>query len=67
MSSLRGWQTYRRYTVRRKQGGSQSSRDAQGNKPKSAGAFMRRYHEAQLQRVLLTPRNHRRPLTRAGE
>ncbi|ELR22229.1 ankyrin repeat and zinc finger domain protein, putative [Acanthamoeba castellanii str. Neff] len=44
--------TYRRYTVRRKQGGSQSSRDAQGNKPKSAGAFMRRYHEAQLQREI---------------
>lgn len=37
--------------MRRKQGGSQSARDAKGNKPKSAGAFMRRYHEAQLQRV----------------
>ncbi|KAL6071214.1 Ankyrin repeat and zinc finger domain-containing protein 1, partial [Balamuthia mandrillaris] len=45
--------TFRRYTVRKKQGGSQSSRDNKGGgQPKSAGASMRRYHEAQLQKEI---------------
>ncbi len=40
--------TFHCYTVRAKQGGSQSSRDAKGGHPKSAGASLRRYNEAAL-------------------
>ena len=40
--------TFQRYTVRRKQGGSQSANDASGGKAKSAGATLRRYNEAAL-------------------
>lgn len=40
--------TFQRYTVRRKQGGSQSASDASGGKAKSAGATLRRYNEAAL-------------------
>ncbi|XP_015524854.1 ankyrin repeat and zinc finger domain-containing protein 1 [Neodiprion lecontei] len=42
--------TYHCYTVRAKQGGSQSSRDnrSAGTHPKSAGASLRRYNEAAL-------------------
>jgi hypothetical protein len=35
----------RRYTIRAKAGGSQSSHDSQGKKAKSAGAMLRRYGE----------------------
>lgn len=42
--------TFHRYTVRKKQGGSQSTRDsAGGNKIKSAGSSLRRRNEQQLQ------------------
>lgn len=41
-----------RYTVRKKQGGSQRSRDAQGNAPKSAGASLRRHNEKMLTEVI---------------
>jgi len=37
-----------RYTVRKKQGGTQSTRDASGNAPKSGGASLRRYNETRL-------------------
>ncbi|XP_026277255.1 ankyrin repeat and zinc finger domain-containing protein 1 [Frankliniella occidentalis] len=41
--------TFHCYTVRAKQGGSQSTRDSRGgNHPKSAGASLRRYNEQQL-------------------
>ncbi|TYZ68834.1 hypothetical protein PybrP1_011535 [[Pythium] brassicae (nom. inval.)] len=40
--------TFQRYTVRRKQGGSQAASDASGGKAKSAGATLRRYNEAAL-------------------
>ncbi|XP_005091111.1 ankyrin repeat and zinc finger domain-containing protein 1 [Aplysia californica] len=40
--------TFHRYTVRAKRGTAQSSRDKQGNAPKSAGARLRRYNEAAL-------------------
>ncbi|KAK3913305.1 Ankyrin repeat and zinc finger domain-containing protein 1 [Frankliniella fusca] len=41
--------TFHLYTVRAKQGGSQSTRDSRGgNHPKSAGASLRRYNEQQL-------------------
>ncbi|KAJ1527051.1 hypothetical protein ONE63_008592 [Megalurothrips usitatus] len=41
--------TFHCYTVRAKQGGSQSSRDSKGgNHPKSAGASLRRYNEQAL-------------------
>ncbi|XP_063421808.1 tRNA endonuclease ANKZF1-like [Mytilus trossulus] len=49
--------TFHRYVVRAKRGTAQSSRDSQGNAPKSAGAALRRYNEAALQedvRALLT-------------
>jgi len=44
--------TIHRYTVRRKQGGSQAAKDATGKKPKSAGASIRRYNEAMLQQEI---------------
>jgi hypothetical protein len=40
--------SFRRYTVRAKAGGSQSSHDNQGRKAKSAGAMLRRYGEQAL-------------------
>eukprot|EP01132_Coremiostelium_polycephalum_P005541 gene5541-6900_t len=40
--------TYHRYTTRKKQGGSQSSKDSQSGVRKSAGASMRRYNEKRL-------------------
>ncbi|KAJ8313538.1 hypothetical protein KUTeg_008099 [Tegillarca granosa] len=40
--------TFHRYVVRAKRGSAQSSRDSQGNAPKSAGASLRRYNEAAL-------------------
>eukprot|EP01130_Rhizamoeba_saxonica_P010481 TRINITY_DN4292_c0_g1_i1.p1 TRINITY_DN4292_c0_g1~~TRINITY_DN4292_c0_g1_i1.p1 ORF type:complete len:612 (-),score=161.83 TRINITY_DN4292_c0_g1_i1:158-1993(-) len=43
--------TFVRYTVRKKQGGSQSARDgkgASGSQPKSMGAHMRRHHTAKF-------------------
>jgi hypothetical protein len=41
--------TFKRYTVRRKQGGSQSSKDSsKGGRIKSAGANLRRQNEAHL-------------------
>ncbi|OWF38196.1 Ankyrin repeat and zinc finger domain-containing protein 1 [Mizuhopecten yessoensis] len=40
--------TFHRYVVRAKRGTAQSSRDSQGNAPKSAGASLRRYNEAAL-------------------
>jgi hypothetical protein len=40
--------SFHRYTVRRKQGGSQAARDSQGGKPKSAGASLRRYNETAM-------------------
>jgi len=43
--------TFHSYTVRAKQGGSQSSRDNRGNYPKSAGASLRRYNEQMLLQV----------------
>lgn len=42
---------FHHYTVRRKQGGSQSSRDNQGNAPRSAGASLRRQQETALAEV----------------
>lgn len=44
--------TLHRYTIRAKQGGAQSSRDAQQslNRPKSAGAQLRRYNEFALKK-----------------
>ena len=40
--------TFHRYVVRAKQGGRQSTRDAGGSAPQSAGATLRRYNEAML-------------------
>jgi len=40
--------TFHRYVVRAKQGGNQSTKDASGHAPKSAGASLRRYNEAAL-------------------
>uniref|UniRef100_A0A8D9DWN0 Ankyrin repeat and zinc finger domain-containing protein 1 n=1 Tax=Cacopsylla melanoneura TaxID=428564 RepID=A0A8D9DWN0_9HEMI len=40
--------TFHCYTVRAKQGGSQSTKDNKGNHPKSAGASLRRYNETAL-------------------
>uniref|UniRef100_A0A915AXI8 Ankyrin repeat and zinc finger domain-containing protein 1 n=2 Tax=Parascaris univalens TaxID=6257 RepID=A0A915AXI8_PARUN len=40
--------SYHRYTVRAKQGGTQSAADARGKKAKSAGATLRRYNEERL-------------------
>ncbi|XP_071101998.1 tRNA endonuclease ANKZF1-like [Haliotis cracherodii] len=40
--------TFHRYVVRAKRGTAQSSRDSQGNAPKSAGASIRRHNEAAL-------------------
>ncbi|KAK7010519.1 ankyrin repeat and zinc finger domain-containing protein 1, partial [Biomphalaria glabrata] len=40
--------TFHRYTIRAKRGTAQSSKDSQGNAPKSAGASLRRHHEAAL-------------------
>jgi Bacteroidetes VLRF1 release factor len=37
--------TFRRYTIRAKRGGSQSSYDTSGRRPKSMGAQLRRYGE----------------------
>ena len=48
--------TFHSYTVRAKQGGSQSSRDNKsggGSHPKSAGASLRRYNEAAFAEVFL--------------
>ncbi|CAI2172415.1 14514_t:CDS:2 [Funneliformis geosporum] len=42
--------TFHRYTTRRKQGGSQTSNDNAKGKAKSAGADLRRYNEAALQK-----------------
>ena len=39
--------------VRAKRGTAQSSRDKQGNAPKSAGASIRRYNESALSQVSL--------------
>lgn len=47
--------TFHSYTVRAKQGGSQSSRDNKsggGSHPKSAGASLRRYNEAAFAEVV---------------
>ena len=45
--------TFHSYTVRARQGGTQSSRDGRsgGSHPKSAGASLRRYNEAALIQV----------------
>jgi hypothetical protein len=45
--------TFHCYTVRARQGGTQSSRDGRsgGSHPKSAGASLRRYNEAALTEV----------------
>jgi Bacteroidetes VLRF1 release factor len=45
--------TFHSYTVRARQGGSQSARDGKSgtNHPKSAGASLRRYNEAAFQQV----------------
>ncbi|KAK2173751.1 hypothetical protein NP493_849g01024 [Ridgeia piscesae] len=40
--------TFHRYVVRAKRGTAQSTRDGQGNAPKSGGASLRRYNEAAL-------------------
>jgi len=45
--------TFRRYTTRRKQGGSQSRRDNSGGpKPRSAGANLRRHNESEFAREM---------------
>lgn len=44
--------TFHRYTTRKKQGGSQSTRDAKGNAPKSAGSYIRRYNETKLKEAI---------------
>ena len=45
--------TFRRYTTRRKQGGSQSRRDNSGGpKPRSAGAMLRRHNESEFAREM---------------
>lgn len=43
--------TFHSYTVRAKQGGSQSSKDNSGRHAKSAGASLRRYNEQSLTQV----------------
>lgn len=43
--------TFSRYTVRKKQGGSQSSRDNKGNAPSSMGATLRRHNESRFKEV----------------
>lgn len=45
--------TFRRYTVRKKQGGSQSTRDKQGHAPQSAGAQIRRANETKLKEEVM--------------
>ncbi|EAL72626.1 hypothetical protein DDB_G0270552 [Dictyostelium discoideum AX4] len=40
--------TFHRYTMRKKQGGSQSKKDSEGGNKKSAGAGIRRYNEKRL-------------------
>ena len=40
--------TYKRYTIRKGQGGSQAAMDGTGKKPKSAGAMLRRHGEQML-------------------
>ena len=44
--------TFHRYVVRAKRGTAQSTRDGQGNAPKSGGASLRRYNEAALTQVM---------------
>ncbi|KAG6546346.1 hypothetical protein Mapa_012387 [Marchantia paleacea] len=44
--------TFHRYVVRAKAGGRQSTRDATGRAPKSAGASLRRYNEMALQKEI---------------
>lgn len=41
---------FQRYVIRAKRGTVQSSQDAKGNAPKSAGATLRRYNEAELKK-----------------
>jgi len=41
-----------RYVVRKKQGGSQSSKDASGKRAKSAGATLRRYNEQMIEKEI---------------
>lgn len=48
--SVLAHQTFHRYVVRAKAGGRQSSRDATGRAPKSAGASLRRYNESALEK-----------------
>eukprot|EP00897_Mesotaenium_endlicherianum_P009008 jgi/Mesen1/8135/ME000437S07227 len=43
-------QTFHRYVVRAKAGGRQSSKDATGRAPKSAGSSLRRHNEAALEK-----------------
>jgi hypothetical protein len=52
---MKNHKTLVRYTVRKKQGGSQSSKDNQsgGSGPKSAGATMRRYNEKRFREQIL--------------
>lgn len=47
------WLSFKRfrYTVRKKQGGMQSTKDKTGNKPKSVGATIRRQQETQFKEV----------------
>ncbi|CAM6128731.1 unnamed protein product [Calypogeia fissa] len=44
--------TFHRYVVRAKAGGRQSTQDKSGKAPKSAGASLRRYNEAALQKEI---------------
>lgn len=44
-----------RYVVRKKQGGTQSSRDKCGNAPRSVGATIRRENETKFKEVTKTP------------
>ncbi|KAJ7557356.1 hypothetical protein O6H91_05G123300 [Diphasiastrum complanatum] len=48
--SVLAHQTFHRYVVRAKAGGRQSSKDATGRAPKSAGASLRRYNELALEK-----------------
>eukprot|EP00249_Psilotum_nudum_P006344 c19656_g1_i1 orf=820-2871(-) len=50
--SLLAHKTYHRYVVRGKAGGKQSTKDATGRAPKSAGASLRRYNEMALQKEI---------------
>jgi len=45
--------TFHRYTIRKKQGGSQSTKDNQSGNKKSAGASMRRYNEKRLREEVI--------------